>query len=98
MQIIQSSRIPSARVSTTDLFNFHKYKSGWSFFEVEVKVWDGNAQVWSNVVTEEIELVPATKTNDNSQSETTISDWLLPIGLGIVVILILGYMVMTKKE
>ena len=67
-------------------------------FEVEVKVWDGNAQVWSNVVTEEIELVPATKTNDNSQSEATISDWLLPIGLGIVVILILGYMVMTKKE
>ena len=67
-------------------------------FEVEVKVWDGNAQVWSNVVTEEIELVPATKTNDNSQSETTISDWLLPIGLGIVVILILGYMAMTKKE
>ena len=80
-----------------DLFNFHKYNQV-GVFEVEVKVWDGNAQVWSNVVTEEIELVPATKTNDNSQSETTISDWLLPIGLGIVVILILGYMAMTKKE
>ena len=67
-------------------------------FEVEVKVWDGNAQVWSNVETKEIDLVPATNTNDDSESEIVVSDWLLPIGLGIVVILLLGYMVMTKKE
>ena len=67
-------------------------------FEVEVKVWDGNAQVWSNVDTQEIDLVPATNTNDDSESEIVISDWLLPIGLGIVVILLLGYMLITKKE
>lgn len=66
--------------------------------EVEVKVWDGNAQVWSNVEIKEIEIVPATNTNDDSESEIVVSDWLLPIGLGIVVILLLGYMVMTKKE
>ena len=67
-------------------------------FEVEVKVWDGNAQVWSNVETKEINLVPSTNTNDDSESEIVVSDWLLPIGLGIVVILLLGYMVMTKRE
>ena len=67
-------------------------------FEVEVKVWDGNAQVWSNVETKEIDLVPATKTNDDSESEIVISEWLLPIGLGIVVTLLLGYMVMTKRQ
>ncbi|MGB1491400.1 MAG: hypothetical protein ACPG9O_04970, partial [Candidatus Poseidoniaceae archaeon] len=67
-------------------------------FEVEIKVWDGNAQVWSNVETKEIDLVPATSTNDDSESEVVISDWLLPIGLGIVAILLLGYMVMTKRE
>lgn len=67
-------------------------------FEVEVKVWDGNAQVWSNVETKEIDIVPATNTNDDSESEIVVSDWLLPIGLGIVVILLLGYMVMTKKD
>ena len=67
-------------------------------FEVEVKVWDGNAQVWSNVDTQEIDLVPAINTNDDSESEIVISDWLLPIGLGIVVILLLGYMLITKKE
>ena len=67
-------------------------------FEDEVKVWDGNAQVWSNVDTQEIDLVPAINTNDDSESEIVISDWLLPIGLGIVVILLLGYMLITKKE
>ena len=67
-------------------------------FEVEVKVWDGNAQVWSNVETKAIDLEPATNIKDDSESEILISDWLLPIGLGIVVILLLGYMVMTKKD
>lgn len=67
-------------------------------FEVEVKVWDGNAQIWSNVETKEIDLVAVTSTNDDSESEIVMGEWLLPIGLGVVVLLLLGYMMMTKKK
>ena len=67
-------------------------------FLLEVKVWDGNAQVWSNVASEEVEITAPTTTTDDSESELPIAEWLLPIGLGIVVILLLAYMVMTRRE
>mgnify|MGYP001177108183 CR=1 FL=1 len=66
-------------------------------YEVEVKVWDGNAEEWSNVDTKEIELIPVGNTVDESGSDILIGDWLLPIGLGIIVLLLLGYILMTRK-
>ena len=70
----------------------------FGIFEVEVKVWDGNALEWSNVDTKEIELIPAGNAVDESASDILIGDWLLPIGLGIVLVLLLGYMVMSGRE
>ena len=67
-------------------------------FVLEVKVWDGIAQVWSNVVSQEVEISKPVITTDESESELPIAEWLLPIGLGIVVILLLAYMVMTRRD
>ena len=70
----------------------------FGIFEVEVKVWDGNALEWSSVDTKEIELIPAGNAVDESASDILIGDWLLPIGMGIVLVLLLGYMVMSGRE
>ena len=67
-------------------------------YTVEVKVWDGNAQQWSNTVTQEIEVKAKVSTQDDSESEVEISDWVLPIGLGLVVLLLVGYMIQSRKD
>ena len=67
-------------------------------FVLEVKVWDGIAQVWSNVASQEVEISKPEIATDESESELPIAEWLLPIGLGIVVILLLAYMVMTRRD
>ena len=67
-------------------------------FTVEVKVWDGNAQQWSNTASEEIQITPNTKVADDTESEIQISEWLLPAGLGLVILLLIGYMIQSRKD
>ena len=68
------------------------------FYTAEVKVWDNNAQQWSNNDTLEIEVVPKVETKDDSESDIEIGDWVLPIGLGFVVLLLIGYMFQSRKN
>lgn len=68
------------------------------FYTAEVKVWDSNAQQWSNTALQEIEVIPQVETKDDSESEIEIGEWVLPIGLGLVVLLLIGYMLQSKKD
>jgi len=49
-------------------------------------------------VTQEIEVKAKVSTQDDSESEVEISDWVLPIGLGLVVLLLVGYMIQSRKD
>jgi hypothetical protein len=65
---------------------------------IEVKVWDSGAEVWSNTVTQEFEVVASSNSQDNAESELEVGEWILPIGLGLVILLLLGYMVLSRKN
>ena len=65
---------------------------------IEVKVWDSGAEVWSNTVTQEFEVVASSNSQDNAASEIEVGEWILPIGLGLVILLLLGYMVLSRKN
>jgi len=65
---------------------------------VEVKVLDIQAQEWSNNVTQEVEVKALVVTLDDTESENTIGDWVLPIGLGLIAILLVGYLIQSRKD
>ena len=67
-------------------------------YTIEVKVWDGVAQEWSNTATKDVEVKNAVIAQDDAESEVAISDWVLPIGLGLMVILLAGYLILSKRE
>ena len=67
-------------------------------FTVEVKVWDGVAQEWSNTVSKDVEVKNVVISQDDAESEVAIGDWVLPIGLGLMVILLAGYLILSKRE
>ena len=65
---------------------------------MEVKVWDSHAQEWSNNATQEVEVKALVVTLDDTESENAIGDWVLPIGLGLIAILLVGYMIQSRKD
>lgn len=67
-------------------------------FTVEAKVWDSHAQEWSNTASKDVEIKPVGVLQDNSQSEVALGDWVLPIGLGLLVILLVGYLIQSRKD
>ena len=67
-------------------------------FILEVKVWDNVAQEWSNTATKEVTITPQAETKDDSESELEIGEWVLPIGLAVIVLLLLGYMLQSRKK
>ena len=67
-------------------------------YTLEVKVWDSHAQEWSNSVTQEVEVKALVVTLDDTESENAIGDWVLPIGLGLIAILLIGYMIQSRKD
>jgi hypothetical protein len=67
-------------------------------FTVEVKVWDGVAQEWSNTATKDVDVENVVISQDEAESEVAIGDWVLPIGLGLIVILLGGYLILSKRE
>ncbi|MBT4982748.1 MAG: hypothetical protein HOM47_02360 [Euryarchaeota archaeon] len=67
-------------------------------YTVEAKVWDGHAQEWSNTATQDVELTKVETVADDTESEIAIGDWVLPIGLGIFVTLLAGYLIQSKKK
>ena len=67
-------------------------------FILEVKVWDNVAQEWSNTAIKEVTISPQAETKDDSESELEIGEWVLPIGLAVIVLLLLGYMLQSRKK
>jgi hypothetical protein len=67
-------------------------------YTIEVKVWDGVAQEWSNTATKDVEVENVVIPQDDAESELAIGDWVLPIGLGLMVILLAGYLILSKRE
>jgi hypothetical protein len=67
-------------------------------YTVEVKVWDGVAQEWSNTASKDVEIKDIVISQDDAESEVAIGDWVLPIGLGLMVLLLGGYLILSKKE
>ena len=68
------------------------------FHTIEVKVWDSGAEVWSNTVSQEFEVVASSNSRDNAESEIDVGEWILPIGLGLIILLLLGYMVLSRRN
>ena len=68
------------------------------FHTIEVKVWDSGAEVWSNTASQEFEVVASSNSQDNAESEIEVGEWILPIGLGLVILLLLGYMVLSRRN
>jgi hypothetical protein len=67
-------------------------------FTVEAKVWDSHAQEWSNTASQEVDVKPVLVLQDDSESESVIGDWVLPIGLGLSVILLLPLLYQFRKD
>ena len=67
-------------------------------FTVEIKVWDSHAQEWSNNVSQEVEVKTPVIPQDDTESEISIGDWVLPIGLGLIAILFIGYLIQSRKD
>ena len=67
-------------------------------YTVEVKVWDGVAQEWSNTATKDVDVQKVVIPQDDAESEVAIGDWVLPIGLGLIVVLLAGYLILSKRE
>ena len=67
-------------------------------YSVEVKVWDGHAQEWSNTATQDVEFTKVVISQDDTGSEVAIGDWVLPIGLGLLAILLVGYLIQSRKQ
>ena len=65
---------------------------------LEIKVWDSNAQVWSNIVTQEVEVDSIRTLDDNSNSDNAFGQWILPIGLALVAILLIIYLSQSRRE
>ncbi len=67
-------------------------------FTVEAKVWDSHAQEWSNEASQDVEIEEKTNLQDDAESEITIGAWVLPIGLGLIALLLIGYMIQSRKD
>ncbi|MGY8746121.1 MAG: hypothetical protein ACKVG2_06160 [Candidatus Poseidoniales archaeon] len=67
-------------------------------FTVEAKVWDSHAQEWSNTASKDVDVKSVVTLQDEPESEVSIGYWVLPIGLGLLVILLVGYMIQSRKD
>ena len=77
-------------------YRFQNQTAG--FYTVEVKVWDGNAEVWSNVDFQNIEIVEKKVENDRVESSVFDSS-ILQIGtILLIVILLVVYTIQSKKN
>ena len=65
---------------------------------VEVKVWDGNAQQWSNVASGEIKIESMRNVVEESDSGLELGEWIIPVGAGIILLMLVGYVTISRKD
>ncbi|HIF46546.1 MAG TPA: hypothetical protein EYQ73_07155 [Candidatus Poseidoniales archaeon] len=68
--------------------------SGWK--RIEVKVWDSQAQQWSNTDFESYDFSEVI-IEDNSENTDEIPAWLLPVGMGMVIMLLVALLSRKKN-
>ena len=66
-------------------------------YNLEVKVWDNVAQEWSNNASQEVEITSTVVAQDDAESSNDIADWILPIGLVVIGLLLVGYFFSKRK-
>lgn len=77
-------------------YRFQNQTAG--FYTVEVKVWDGFAEVWSNVDFQNIEIVEKKQANDEVESQGFDSSILQIGALLLVVILLFVYTIQSRRD
>ena len=65
---------------------------------VEVKVWDGNAQQWSNVASGEVKIESMRNIVEESDSGLELGEWIIPVGAGIILLMLVGYVTISRKD
>ncbi len=97
-EAIESGTVCSGDTLLTCVTDYRRDSADEGVFTLEIKVWDSNAQEWSNTASKDVDLKAIVVLQDDSESETNIGDWVLPLGLGILVILLVGYMIQSRKD
>jgi hypothetical protein len=64
---------------------------------LEVQVWDNAAQEWSNNATQDVKITSTVVAQDDAESNNDIADWILPIGLVVIGLLLVGYFLSKRK-
>ena len=67
------------------------------YYTVEVKVWDGFANVWSNIAFQNIEIVEPKVVEDNSESGGLDSATIQLIALFLIIVGLIAYLLQSKK-
>lgn len=82
----------------TCLTNYQFTNHSAGFYTLEVKVWDGFAETWSNIAFQNIEVVEK-KTDDVSVESGGLDGMSLQIiAIFLIVVLLLGYAIQSKKQ
>jgi hypothetical protein len=63
-------------------------ETGW--YKYDVKVWDSHASQWSNTAFQSVEITQEKVQDEKSDSSLALGEWILPIGLGVVLLLLVG--------
>lgn len=95
---IEDGTVCNGEILLTCITDYRRTSSEEGVFTLEVKVWDGNAQEWSNTASKDVEIKAIVVLQDESESEINIGNWVLPIGLGLLVILLVGYLIQSRKD
>ena len=66
-------------------------------YTLEVQVWDNAAQEWSNNATQDVKITSTVVAQDETESSNDIADWILPIGLVVIGLLLVGYFLSKRK-
>jgi hypothetical protein len=56
---------------------------------IEVNVWDGHAKQWSNTAYQDYEFKEPVPEKTITDSQSAFGEWVLPIGLGVIVLLLI---------
>ena len=67
------------------------------YYTVEVKVWDGFANVWSNIAFQNIEIVEPKVVEDNAESGGLDSATIQLIALFLIIVGLIAYLLQSKK-
>ncbi len=95
---IETGTTCTGDILLTCVTDYRRNSSADGVFTLEVKVWDSHAQEWSNTASKDVEIKAIVVLQDESESELNIGNWVLPMGIGLLVILLAGYLIQSRKD